>query len=111
MREHICIGPTPAGENCAQVGAADYYNTAWRECRAFMNQIRREFGSEPEGARLFIKTNAHDFGPYLEVCCEYDQPEDHDENAPSGASVALEYALKCESPSDRWDTQALEELK
>jgi len=110
VRDHICIGPTPAAETCAQVGAADYQSTARRECRAFINQIRREFGPEPDGARLFIKSNPHDFGSYLEVCCEYDQPEDHDENAPSGASVALEYALKCESPSDRWDGAALDEL-
>jgi len=117
MRDYISIGSTPAGENCAQVGAADYHSTARRECRAFINQIRREFGQEPDGARLFIKSNPHDFGSYLEVCCEYDVPDDNRSDAvsdpeyfPAVDRTALDYALKCESPSDRWDPQALDEL-
>jgi len=119
MRDYISIGSTPAAETCAQVGAADYHSTARRECRAFINQIRREFGPEPDGARLFIKSNPHDFGSYLEVCCEYEIPSPETVgpcsdpeyfNVPAVDRAALDYALKCESPSDRWDPQALDEL-
>lgn len=105
MHDYISIGSTPAAEDCAQVGRPDYMQVERRECRAFINQIRREVGLEPDGARLFIKSNPHDFGSYLEVCCEYDEPEG------DNARVPLEYALKCESTSDRWDADALAELE
>jgi hypothetical protein len=117
MTDHICIGPTPAAETCAQVGAADYHRKARRECVAFINQIRRELGPEPDGARLFIKSNPHDFGSYLEVCCEYEVPQDNRSAAvsdpeyfPAVDRAALDYALRCESTADRWDDEAIKEL-
>ena len=56
--------------------------------------IRVKLGPEPVGAQLAIKSNPHDFGPYLEVVCHFD---DQDEEA--GA-----YAYKCESDGPRtWD--------
>ena len=114
MRDHICIGPTPADETCAQVGADDYQSTARRECRAFINQIRREFGPEPDGARLFIKSNPHDFGSYLDVCCEFETDGadefDYTNVEQVKPSAAYEYALKCENTSNRWDAAALDEL-
>ena len=72
MREYIEIGPVPADEECAQVGRPGYYELATAECRRFIELIRKKLGKEPLGAKLRIKSNAHDFGTYYEVCCDYD---------------------------------------
>ena len=87
MNDYIEIGPSPGNEECVQVGDGDYYQKARHECRRFIDLIRSALGSEPEGARLFIKRSPHDFGDYLEVACEYD------EDFPA----AIDYAFKCES--------------
>ena len=101
MNDEMTIGPTPADETCAQVGAADYAQTARRECRAFINQLLRVFGPEPDGARLFIKSNPHDFGTYYEVAVKYDP----------ASAAACAYALDCEGKAPaHWDAQALDEL-
>jgi len=67
MRDSLSIGSSPANEDCAQVGSDDYNKRARAETRAFVHQLRRVFGTEPEGARLKVKPNQHDFGTYLEV--------------------------------------------
>lgn len=101
MRDYVDIGPTPPNEDCEQVG--EHYNSrkARQECQAYIHQLRRFFGEEPEGARLSIKTHPHDFGSYTDVVCYYD----------TDIEASVEYAFKCESdgPSD-WDDQALIEL-
>ncbi len=93
--DYIDIGPTPAAEDCQQIGAKDYDERLARlECRTFIDQIRRTNGQEPAGARLIVKTNAHDFGSYLEVICKFD-----DEN-----ETAMHYAYSLESGSpEQWD--------
>lgn len=98
MREKLPIGPAPAEEECAQVGDEDYEGRAWPQCRQFIKAIERKFGPPPEGARLKVVPNRHDFGVYFEVAVEYD-PEDES---------ALQYALAVEggapaewSPEDR----------
>jgi hypothetical protein len=48
-----------------------YPVNARKECQRFINQIRNHYGSEPQGARLYIKSNPHDFGSYLSVECEF----------------------------------------
>jgi hypothetical protein len=48
-----------------------YPVNARKECQRFINQIRNHYGSEPVGARLYIKSNPHDFGSYLSVECEF----------------------------------------
>ena len=99
--DEMTIGPTPADETCAQVGSAEYLRDARRECAAFINQLRRVFGPEPDGARLFIKSNPHDFGTYYEVAVKYD---------PASAE-AMSYALQCEgSAPGQWDDEARKEL-
>jgi len=93
----IEIGPVPCDEECAQVGDENYLSRARRECRAFMNQILRYYPA-PECARIFIKSNRHDFGSYLEV-------------AVSGPSIWIE---KIEEDSlgvlANWDDMARQEL-
>jgi hypothetical protein len=101
IRDYLTIGSAPAEEECAKVGESDYGNRARKECRAYIRQLRREFGNEPEGASLVTRFFPHDFGTYLEVVCYYedDVPE----------SVEYAYRLERESPAN-WDTQAVTEL-
>jgi hypothetical protein len=71
------------------------------ECRAFIEQLRRQFGQEPEGAQLSVKSNPHDFGPYYEVVCYYDV----------GNTKAADYAWNLEANMpDKWDSWALDYL-
>ena len=94
MRDFIDIGPTPAAEDCQQVGAPSYDPVAARkECFRFIDLIRKTLGTEPGSAQLAVKSNPHDFGSYLEVVCYYDDQD----------SVGEAYAFKCESSApENW---------
>jgi hypothetical protein len=99
--DYLCIGSAPSDEECAQVGSEGYARRAKAECAAFINQLRRVFGGEPDGARLRTKSNAHDYGTYFEVVCDYEE-----EN-----QKALDYALKVEGETPQeWDDEARKEL-
>lgn len=74
MMDYLNIGSTPNEEDCAQVGSADYYARAIKECRAYREQIRKHY-PEPENGYLRVKGFPHDFGTYYEVVAYYD-PED-----------------------------------
>ena len=91
MTYYVCIGSTPAEEECAQVGSDDYTSRAVPECKRFIELLRKKFGQEPDGARLKIKTNPHDFGSYHEVVCYFD------ENLP--ASVDYAYNMEAHCPA------------
>lgn len=86
MKDYIEIGSSPVNEACAQVGTDDYARKARIECSHFIQALRKKFGEEPDGARLYIKGNPHDFGTYYEVNCEYDDEK----------SESVDYAFKCE---------------
>lgn len=100
--DNLYIGSVPGDEGCVQVGRPDYRTRARRECRAFIAQLRRRNGSEPEGARLYVAENPHDFGTYLSVNCSFDPllPE------------SVDYAFQCEGDGfpERWDERAREDL-
>ena len=101
MNDHMYVGATPPMEDCAQVGTADYFERARRECRAYIGLLRRSLGPEPTGAKLAIKSNPHDFGTYLSVVCYYDVSNEDARN----------YAFRCESEGpDEWDAIARREL-
>jgi hypothetical protein len=101
MIGYIDVGSAPYIEDCAQLGAADYYDRARRECRAYIGQLRRLLGPEPPGARLKTKANAHDFGTYLSVVCQYETDN----------QAAMQYAFRCESDGpEEWDAVARHEL-
>ena len=101
MKDYLSIGSSPAEEDCAQVGTDNYREIARKECKAYIDQIRRQLGDEPEGAFLAIKSFPHDFGSYLEVVCFFD---DNNE-------IASNYAFKCESETwPNWDAIAKESL-
>lgn len=95
MNDYIEIGSAPCDEACVQVDPHKDYLPAMRaEFNRFIDLIRKKLGSEPEGARLQVKSNPHDFGTYLEVACYYD-----DEN-----EEAKTYAYLCESDAPKtWD--------
>ncbi len=85
----------------AQLGSPGYFDLARRECRLYIELLRRSLGAEPEGAHLAVKSNPHDFGTYLSVVCYFDR-----ENA-----AAADYAYRCESEGpEEWDTIAREVL-
>jgi hypothetical protein len=101
MRAYVDLGCAPWGEDCAQVGSPEYAERSHRECRAYIRQLRRAFGPEPEGAKLAIRANPHDFGIYYSVVCYY-HPKYPDSDT---------YAFRCENESpEHWDNQARQEL-
>ena len=104
MQEHVDLGgTTPPMESCAQVGSReyDYYDRARREARAYIGQLRRTLGDEPDGARLSTKSHPHDFGTYITVVCYFD---------PDSATAAA-YAWRCDAEAPQeWDELAREEL-
>lgn len=97
-RDFIYISSTPVDEDCAQVGSDNYMERARKECNVFRDQLRRQFGAEPEGASIKIKReDGHDAGSYLEVVCHYD------DELP--ASVDYAFKLEGETP-EKWDDVA-----
>ena len=100
MLDSLSLSPTPAGEECAQLGDPDYSSRARKECRAFINQLIREFGEPPSGVGFRISQNPHDFGTYLDVEVRF---RDDDE--------AVEYAYNLEANlPEYWDEEAHKEL-
>lgn len=96
MREYLNIGCTPYEEDCAQVGAPDYARRAWAECLRFIQQLRKAFGPEPDGAQLAVKAFPHDFGTYHEVVCYYD----------TDIPASIDYALQCEEEMPaKWEDE------
>lgn len=55
MKEHLYIGSSPAGEECAQVGAANYFELSKLELAAFQKALIAKFGEPPEGAYFRVK--------------------------------------------------------
>ncbi len=88
----IQIGSTPPEEDCAQVGAPDYTERVTEEANRYIELIRQKFGKEPDGAKLAVQPNCHDFGTYHQVVC-YFELDNLD---------AERYALACEwyGPTD-----------
>ncbi len=66
--DSLSLGPVPAEESCQQVGTPSYSEAkARKECQRYIGLLRKTFGDEPDGARLRITSNPHDFGSYLDV--------------------------------------------
>lgn len=100
--DYITLGPVPCDEDCAQVGSPDYAIKARKECRAFINQIRRQHPALVDKiANLNIKSFPHDFGTYYEVVALFD------DNSPDETHAA--YELENVTPTV-WDREARIEL-
>lgn len=92
--DYLSLGPVPAEEDCEQLGPNYNPGKARSECRRYVELLRKTFGSEPDGARLKITSNPHDFGNYLDVVVEFD---------PSN-KAAVDYAFRIERDSPgRWE--------
>lgn len=100
--DYLSIGSSPAEESCAQVGSDGYYAKAQKECKAYLHQLKRQFGEPPPGCTFKIKGNAHDFGTYYEVNVVFNE---NDEEATEFA-----YKVEAESPG-QWDDEAKRELE
>ena len=93
------LGPAPAEEDCVQVGDPDYARNAKGECKAYIDAIRKVCGHEPAGARLTIKSQAHDYGSYYEVAVVFDGSDE----------AAAAYAARCdEHAPTRWGDAGME---
>lgn len=104
---YIELGPVPAEESCAQVGAPDYERDARRECGVYKRMLERMF-PVPEGveARFTVRKYPHDFGSYFEVCVAYGSRDGH-----GISSAPSDYAFHVESESPlHWDAIAQYEL-
>lgn len=84
---YMKVGPCPSEVDAVQIGEGAAAMRA--ECERFREQIRKKF-PEPEGARLVVRGNNHEFGTYYEVEVRYDPENDE----------AVEYAFMCESGDD-----------
>lgn len=96
--DSVALGASPYLEDAAQVGKPYYAQDSILECRAYINQLSRT-SSIPSGARLFTKSNPHDFGTYREVEVAYSDAE----------SADFAFALESRAPSN-WDLLALQEI-
>ncbi|HTF18290.1 MAG TPA: hypothetical protein VK658_09480 [Chryseolinea sp.] len=102
MTDYIHLsGTTPYDEACAQIGSEDYMKYAKLEAHAYIRQLTRTFGTNPEGTRFVLAHNPHDFGTYIAIRFFYD---DEDENH-------LLYMAPMEGGCAEWDATALSELK
>lgn len=100
--DSINLGAAPSEENPTQIGVEHYSELARVECYALIDQLRRQFGNEPDGARLKITANPHEYGIYYSVEIQYD-PHKPD---------AVEYALQLEGEyPTHWDAIAKKMLK
>lgn len=90
--DYVYIGQAPSDDD-------RYSNyTSWLICTALIVQLRNTFGKEPEGARLYLKTEADG---YKEVCCEF--------NTQFPLSYAYAMMLEGNLP-EKWSNGALEYL-
>lgn len=101
MKDELYLGPVPVEEDCSQVGSIGYLQRSRVECRAYINQLIREFGEPPEGSSLKIKACPHDFGTYHEVVVTFDDD----------IRESVEWAFNVEDKLPMtWDTEAKVEL-
>jgi hypothetical protein len=63
MSHIIDIGGAPANEECAQLGQTmDFEAANTREVMAYKVAMIARHGMPPEGCKLIVHTNRHDFG-------------------------------------------------
>lgn len=97
MWDLMNIAPTPSEEDCECLGPNYRPDVAKKECRIFRQQLIRQFGEPPFGARLVITNNSHDLGVYHEVEVKFDDTD----------KAACDYAFKLEDECPEfWDEQA-----
>lgn len=104
MTETIELGSSPAAEPCAQTTDPNYSEKARAECNLYRAQLQRHYAAAhdgqplPEGCRLVIKANSHDFGCYYEVAVKFD--------GTSRAAIDAAFWLESNCP-ETWDSVAV----
>jgi porphobilinogen deaminase len=103
MRDYLDLAPTPIDEPCAMVEkSGDYLPRMRAECRAFAHQLERTFPEALEaGCSFRVKSNAHEFGSYLEVQVCFNDNDEH--------MTHWAYMIEAELP-ELWDDEARAEL-
>ena len=73
MLEYQSLGPTPAGEDCVQVGDPDYANKASKECSRYRALLKMKFPQAgAHGCKFVRQAFTHDFGTYYEISIQFD---------------------------------------
>jgi len=103
----IELGSAPVDVNCAQLGDDSYYERAQIECKAYINQLRRQLKSKFNVAALdnitfVVKRFAHDFGAYYEVVGRCDDSNAH--------AIEMLFYIEDNLPLG-WDVEAKQELQ
>jgi hypothetical protein len=101
MTDYLHLSPTPIDEPCQQVGPNYDPQRARAECRAFINQLKRQFPAETALVTLSIKNQQHDFGSYVDVIATFDSENE--------SAVDAAYTLEGSLP-ENWDDEAKKEL-
>lgn len=87
MMDCFELGSAPWDEECVQViTGKDYHQEMREECMRFGRAIEKKFPPPNDNAFLTIKSFAHDFGTYYEVCVRFDDRD----------ADAVEYAYMLE---------------
>lgn len=80
MRDYLTLGTTPADEECAQVGTADYWEKTKAEARRYKAGLERYFKQQLDDpdtlVYLTLKSFPHDFGTYHELCVIYNDADE-----------------------------------
>lgn len=91
-KDFVYVGSCPSEEDCVQVwDGVEYWAAMRKECRAYVLALKRKLGEPPDGARLVVKAERHDFGGYYEVVGEAELVK----------AEAWEWVLKCEAEGPR----------
>lgn len=100
--DYIELGPVPAGESCAQVGAENYLANSLRECEVYKRLLARLFPiPEALPVAYVVRSHPHDFGTYREVSVRFQ----------CGHQAAVDFAHEVEANSpEKWDGIAFYEL-
>lgn len=97
MRKFKILGGGPADEERVPINQPDYRERHREQCFAWVHQLQRQFGIEPEGAELRVIPAGSGFT----VVCYYELDNEK----------ALAHAQRCRRDAWReWDTDAKLEL-
>jgi hypothetical protein len=100
--DFVELGPVPIDEDCTQIGDPEQEKWGKIECRAYINQLKRQFPEETMVVQLDLIRNVHDAGIYYEVGAPYrDDNEEQEE-----AAFYIENNLP-----NNWDDEAIIELE
>lgn len=78
MKAFLELGPAPSDEPCVAVEPSGAYRAGMKEeCLRYMALLEKMFGVEPQPGMYFsIHTFRHEFGPYSEVCINFDDADE-----------------------------------